>query len=64
MPTPSIDSKKCNSCGTCLNLCPMKVFDKQEEKVIVAKPKECIGCKACEVQCEQKAIKIEEEQKQ
>jgi len=63
MPTPSIDEKKCTSCGNCIQLCPMQVFKKQEEKVVVDKPKECIGCKACEVQCDKQAIKIIEEEK-
>jgi ferredoxin len=36
----------------------MKVYDKEEGKVIVKKPSECIACRACEVQCPEKAIGI------
>ena len=58
MPVPKIDSKKCNLCGTCADICPMEVFKKDGKKIIIEKPKECIGCRACEVQCEKKAIKV------
>jgi NAD-dependent dihydropyrimidine dehydrogenase PreA subunit len=38
----------------------VQVFEKENNKVVVKKPNECIGCKACEVQCPQEAIKVEE----
>ena len=55
---PVIDYLKCNHCGVCISICPMKVYEKEENKVIVKKPSECIGCRACEVQCPEKAIGI------
>ena len=58
MPKPVIDYKKCNSCGTCIDVCPMDVFAKENGKVVVKKPEACIGCRACEVQCPKGAIKI------
>jgi len=60
MPKPIIDEKKCTKCGTCIDICPMGVFAKDKDKVVVKKPKECIGCKACEVQCPAEAIKVED----
>jgi NAD-dependent dihydropyrimidine dehydrogenase PreA subunit len=33
-------------------------FDEKKKKAAVSKPKECIGCRACEVQCNQGAIKV------
>lgn len=63
MPNPKIDSNKCDNCGKCIELCPMGVFAKEEGeegKVVVKKPQECIGCKACEVQCPKEAIKVED----
>ena len=60
MPKPIIDEKKCSKCGTCVEICPMEVFAKESDKVVVKKPKECIGCRACEVQCPKSAIKVED----
>jgi len=60
MPHPVINYKKCKTCQTCIDVCPMEVFAKEGDKVIVKKPKECIGCKACEVQCPEKAIEVKD----
>jgi len=60
MPKPIIDSKKCTKCEACIDICPMNVFAKDKEKVAVKRPKECIGCRACEVQCPAEAIKVED----
>ena len=62
MPKPIIDYKKCTVCKTCVEVCPMEVFvfDEENNKVDVKKPDECIACRACEVQCSEEAIKIED----
>lgn len=60
MPKPTIDYKKCDSCGTCIDICPMNVYAKEGKKVVVKKPASCIGCKACEVQCPKEAINVTE----
>ena len=60
MPKPFIDSNKCTSCGTCIDICPVGVFAKEGDKTIVKKPKECIGCRACEAQCPEECIKVED----
>ena len=36
----------------------MSVFDFNKGKTIVAKAEDCIGCRACEVQCEDEAVKV------
>ena len=58
MPKPVIDYKKCTACATCVDICPMQVFEKEGDKVVVKHPDKCIGCRACEVQCPKGAIKI------
>jgi 2-oxoglutarate ferredoxin oxidoreductase subunit delta len=60
MSKPVIDYEKCKNKGVCLEICPVGVFAKEEGKTVVKKPEECINCKACEVQCPEKAIKVEE----
>ena len=60
MPRPVINSKKCTKCGTCVEICPVGVFAKEGDKVIVKNPDACIGCRACEVQCPEEAIKVED----
>ena len=59
MPKPIIDKKKCNNCGDCIEICPMECFGNKED-VKVVNADTCIGCKACEVQCPQEAIIVED----
>lgn len=60
MPKPKINSDKCTKCGTCVDMCPVSVFKKDGNRIVVDKPDECIGCKSCEVQCPVNAIKVED----
>ena len=53
-----VDNDKCTGCGTCVETCPMEVFEIKEEKSVPVKPEECIVCIACEVQCPEEAIQI------
>ena len=60
MPKPVIDYKKCKVTKTCIGVCPTGVFEMEGDKVVVKHPDKCIGCRACEMQCPEKAIKIED----
>jgi len=62
MPKPVINKNKCTECGTCIEVCPMEIFVKKGDKVIIDPKKvtECIGCRACEVQCPQEAIAVKD----
>jgi len=65
MPKPIIDHKKCNLCKGesmigCVDVCPVAIFEKGNNKINVKKPEECIACRACEVQCPKQAIKVED----
>jgi len=59
MPKPVIDKEKCTDCSSCISICPMGVFGKENNSIVVKNSKDCIGCKACEVQCAEGAIKVE-----
>ena len=59
MAKPIIDKKKCTNCGTCISICPMDVFGKENNEVVVKRPGECIGCKACMQACPYDALYID-----
>ena len=51
MPKPIINYNKINNLKELeqvIDVCPANVFEKKGEKVIVARPNDCIGCRACE----------------
>jgi len=53
---PTIDPKKCVSCGICMN-CGKKVFDWVDGKSVVARPSDCVvGCTSCGNLCQGNAI--------
>jgi NAD-dependent dihydropyrimidine dehydrogenase PreA subunit len=59
---PIVDKEKCTGCGTCVNICPVNVFELKDGKSEPIRAKDCIGCKACEVNCPTGAIKVEEKE--
>ena len=63
----TVDYTKCDGDGTCSSVCPVSVFEMQDKPEFKGKQKAvpvnndaCIVCRACEVQCPQQAITIEE----
>jgi len=62
----AVDWDLCEGEGTCLEVCPVTLFDwaetpghpVSEKKSDPARESECIQCLACEVQCPTQAIKI------
>ena len=53
-----VDLEKCDGCSTCIDTCPVEVFEMKDDKSIPIKQEECLVCKACEVQCPNTAIEI------
>ncbi|MFZ0965040.1 MAG: 4Fe-4S dicluster domain-containing protein [Candidatus Bathyarchaeia archaeon] len=54
----AIDNDKCNGCGTCVDTCPVAVFEIKDGKSVPVKPEECLVCRACEVQCPESAVQV------
>jgi NAD-dependent dihydropyrimidine dehydrogenase PreA subunit len=53
-----VNSEKCTGCGTCVETCPVGVFEIEDKKSVPVKPEECLVCRACEVQCSESAIQV------
>lgn len=57
-----IDSEKCDGDGTCVDICPVAVFEIKElggkKKAAAVNVDACIVCRACEAQCPTNAITI------
>jgi MinD superfamily P-loop ATPase len=48
--------EKCNSCGTCASICPVKNIELKDGKPVWGK--NCVNCFACIHWCPKKAIQI------
>lgn len=64
MVTVTVNLEKCNGDGTCVELCPVQVFELKEvpgyegKKSVVVNNDGCISCRACEAQCTTQGITI------
>jgi len=56
-----IDLGKCTGCGTCVDICPVKMYSlKNKKATVTGKKAECIVCRACESSCPIGAISVSE----
>ncbi|MEM1515396.1 MAG: 4Fe-4S dicluster domain-containing protein [Candidatus Bathyarchaeia archaeon] len=55
-----VNLEKCTGCGTCVDVCPVGVYELKEGKSVPVKVDECLVCRACETQCPSGAITITE----
>jgi len=53
-----VDSAKCNGDETCVNTCPVSVFEMKDGKSVPVKVEDCLICRACEAQCPTGAIQV------
>lgn len=53
-----IDTILCNSCGICVDHCPMDVLrlDPETKKAYIKYIRDCQSCMLCETECPEKAI--------
>jgi len=57
---PEVDSEKCVGCGECVDICPVDVYEIQNEKSVPVNAEECLGCESCIEVCGQDAITVTE----
>ena len=55
-----VDKEKCIGCGECVDVCPVDVYEMNDEKSVPVNVEECIGCESCIEVCEQEAITVTE----
>ncbi|WKZ17460.1 MAG: 4Fe-4S binding protein [Candidatus Jettenia sp. CY-1] len=53
-----INHEYCKRCGICVNFCPVKNLEIQQQKLVELN--RCIACKMCQRYCPDIAIEIEE----
>lgn len=58
--TLQFDPEKCTSCGRCLEVCPHRVFQRQDGNVVLADRDACMECGACARNCAFGAISVEQ----
>jgi 2-oxoglutarate ferredoxin oxidoreductase subunit delta len=51
----------CKGCGLCVEFCPTNVLEQKEDgRVVVARPEQCTACRWCELHCPDFAIFVTE----
>jgi len=57
---PVINKAKCVGCGACVNVCPASVLELKAGKACVARPKDCLECRACRGACNYGAVEFKD----
>jgi NAD-dependent dihydropyrimidine dehydrogenase PreA subunit len=57
---PEVDAEKCIGYGECVEVCPVDVYELQDDKSVPVNADECIGCESCVEACPQEAITVTE----
>jgi 2-oxoglutarate ferredoxin oxidoreductase subunit delta len=54
-----LDLELCKACGVCIELCPDKVFDRDQlGNPVLSRPEDCSQCLLCELHCPDFAIEV------
>lgn len=53
---PTVDTKTCKGVAACVEVCPVNVIEIVDGKAVIARPDDCIECRACEAACPNSAI--------
>jgi L-aspartate semialdehyde sulfurtransferase ferredoxin len=62
MDTPIVlDEAECVQCGACVSVCPVEVFNYNEDRTISIDLTRCVLCKTCMTMCPHGALKTAEE---
>ena len=56
-----VDVDKCTGCGTCVDVCPVEVYEMKDGKSVAVNIEDCLISRACEMQCPEGAIQVIEE---
>ena len=56
----NVDPDKCEGCEECVDVCPVEVFEMEDDKSVPVNADECLGCESCVEVCEPGAITVEE----
>jgi len=59
MPTITVDKKKCDGDGVCVDTCPMNVYELVKGQADPVRADDCIMCMACVNACPNQAITVE-----
>ena len=55
-----VDKEKCKGCEECVEVCPVDVFEMQDDKSEPVNAEECLGCESCLEVCDEEAITVTE----
>ena len=58
---PIVDEAKCVGCEECVDVCPVEVFEMEDDKSVAVNAEDCMGCESCVEVWEEDAIVIEED---
>ncbi len=55
-----VDTEKCTGDEECVNVCPVAVFEMENDKANPVNVDECLGCESCVEVCPSAAITVTE----